>query len=121
MQETAAGNPEAFGQLVRAHQRRVVRVAARLLGNSEAAEDAAQETFLRVWRARHRYRAEGAFGSFLLRVLRNVCLDQVRAARRGLSGCLPLEDCPEGAAPCAELPDRQLEARALEAAVRAAV
>src|SRR5262249_21100252 len=121
MREAAAGDPEAFGQIVRAHQRRVVRVAARLLGDPEAAEDAAQETFLRVWRARHRSRAEGSFGRFLLRILRNVCVDQARAARARLDRCFPLDASVESSLPGADAPERQVEGRALEAAVREAV
>lgn len=62
-----------------------------MLGRKHAAEDASQETFLRLWRHAPRWRPRGAkFETWLYRVAMNVCLDQLRKAKR---------DAPEAAAP----------------------
>jgi RNA polymerase sigma-70 factor (ECF subfamily) len=79
MRRAAAGDSQAFGQLVKAYQAQVVRLAARLLNDMDAARDIAQETFLRVWRARHNYQPQGQFQAYLLRVTRNACLDHLRS------------------------------------------
>ncbi len=82
------GDAEAFGEIVRVHQGRLLRYAARMLGgNRDAAEDAVQEAFVRVWRARERYATNNDSASvlrvdaLLLRTVHNLCLDDLRRAR----------------------------------------
>lgn len=67
------GARAAFDVLVRRHQARVLHVARRRLGSSAAAADAAQNTFLDIYRALPRYQARGIFPSYLYRVLLNQC------------------------------------------------
>lgn len=55
MRLAADGDAAAFGIIVRAHQVRLVRFAMRLTGDSDLAQDAVQETFLRLWRVRATY------------------------------------------------------------------
>ena len=63
----------------------------RMLGERSAAEDAAQETFLRLWKHAARWRNEGAkFETWLYRVAMNICLDRLRKSGR---------EAPEEAAP----------------------
>lgn len=85
MRQVQTGDTRAFACLVKAYQPRVLRFTGRMLGHHEAAQDAAQETFLRLWRLRDRYRPQGNFGGYLLRIARNVCLDSVRANRADVS------------------------------------
>lgn len=77
-----AGQQRAFDELVRRHQRAVVRVAARLLGDPQAARDAAQNAFVEVYRFLPRYQPQGQFRAFLFRVLRNQCLMHRRRETR---------------------------------------
>ncbi len=72
----------------------------RMLGNAHAAEDAAQETFLRLWRNAGKWKPQGAkFETWLYRVAMNYCLDQLRKSKR---------EAPEEAAPeRADNADRQ--------------
>ena len=79
MQAVGVGDNQAFGALVKKYQGEVTRVAGRLLRDRESARDVAQETFLRVWRARLQYRMDGKFRLYLLRIAHNVCLDHLRA------------------------------------------
>jgi RNA polymerase sigma-70 factor (ECF subfamily) len=95
MRRAANGDAQAFGKVVQAHQGRLVRFAARLLGDTDAAQDAAQEAFLRLWRLRTRYQPRGCLQAYLLRTVRSVCLDHARAARP----CEPLEEGADAGAP----------------------
>ncbi|MBL8231323.1 MAG: sigma-70 family RNA polymerase sigma factor [Bryobacterales bacterium] len=82
------GDHEAFEQILTAHQRPVLRIAMRLLGNPEDAQDAAQEAFLRLYRNLDQLRARKDFAPWLYRITTNVCLDMLRARRRNT----PVED-----------------------------
>ena len=86
--------------LVERHTRMIYAVCYRMLGSKHAAEDAAQETFLRLWRHAARWKPQGAkFETWLYRVATNICVDQLRKTKR---------DAPEDAAPeRADSADRQ--------------
>ena len=114
MRRVADGDAQAFGQIVRAHQARLTRFATRLLGDPEAAQDAAQEAFLRLWRLRARYQPRGCLQAYLLRAVRTVCLDYARAAR-------PWEALTEGDADESPEPPAQAQASGLAEAVARAV
>jgi RNA polymerase sigma-70 factor (ECF subfamily) len=117
MRRAAAGDALAFGHIVRAHQERLLRFATRLLGDRDAAQDAVQEAFLRLWRARTRYRSTGLLSTYLLRVVRNICLDYQRAYRPTAS----LLDADSLPTPAEGDPQSDCQARALVQAVRCAV
>lgn len=87
---------------MQAYQGRLVRFAARLLGDPDAAQDAAQEAFLRLWRLRSRYQPRGCLQAYLFRAVRSVCLDHARLARPWEM----LEESTDGAAPDPEGPAR---------------
>ncbi len=75
------GDLEAFDGLVAAYQDWVYNVAYRITGNAEDARDAAQETFVKAFRALPRYRPQAAFGTWLYRIAVNTALDIVRRRR----------------------------------------
>ena len=72
------GSDEAFTQLVETYQRPVYNLCYRMLGEPEAAEDAAQETFLRTYQNLHRYDASRAFGTWILSIAAHYCIDLLR-------------------------------------------
>jgi len=74
------GDEDAWRLLVERYQNMVFSVARRVCGAARA-EDAAQETFLRVFRKLHTFRAGAKFSSWLYRVAYNVACDV--AAKRG--------------------------------------
>ena len=77
------GNGEAFTRLVEEHQTHVYNLCYRMLGEPEAAEDAAQETFLRAYQNLHRYDRNRSFATWLLSIGAHYCIDRLR--RRKLS------------------------------------
>jgi len=81
MERTALGDREAFATLVRRHQRSVLSIAYRFLADRAQAEDAAQEVFLRLWRAAGRYKPERAIEAYLRTLTVNHCLDLGRKPR----------------------------------------
>lgn len=76
-----AGHAPALGELLRRNAPRVLNLAYRYLGERALAEDAVQETFLKLYQARDRYRPDAPFPSYLLRIATNVCLSQLRKKR----------------------------------------
>lgn len=77
------GNDEAFTRLVEEYQTHVYNLCYRMLGDPEAAEDAAQETFLRAYQNLHRYDRSRSFATWLLSIGAHYCIDRLR--RRKLS------------------------------------
>jgi len=77
-----SGNVAAFEQLVVAYDLRIYHLAYRMLGNPEDARDMAQETFLRAYRSLGELRDEAAFPTWLFRIARNLCMDELRQRRR---------------------------------------
>ena len=103
----------AFAQLVARFTRPALAVAEGILGDTALAEDAVQETFLRLIRSRSRYLPSRRFSTWFYAILRNVCTDTLRrcARRERLLRRLARE------APRPSEPARDLEARDLLAAL----
>ena len=77
-----AGDGDAYRALVERHSRGVFRLAYRMTGNEQDAEDVVQETFLRAYKQLHRYEARASFGTWLYRIASNYSLDLVRSRKR---------------------------------------
>jgi RNA polymerase sigma-70 factor (ECF subfamily) len=75
-----SGDDKAFEELVRRRQGAVRRLMHQLSGDWAAADDFAQEAFLRAWQKLHTLRSPGAFGGWLRRIAVNVFLRHVRRA-----------------------------------------
>ena len=108
MARLASGDESALEELMRRHRPAAVAEANRLLGDHALAEDIAQEAFARVYLARAQYRPTFAFKTWLMTILRNLCVDQLRRRRLGP---VPLDVLPEGASPSAESEYLALERR----------
>ena len=78
------GDPEAFTQIVEFYQRPVFNLCYRMLGDPAEAEDAAQETFIRVYQNIRRYDDKRSFTTWLLSIAANYCIDQIRKQRMSL-------------------------------------
>ncbi|MDI5961910.1 RNA polymerase sigma factor SigM [Streptantibioticus silvisoli] len=75
-----AGDPDAFGELVRRHRDRLWAVAVRTLGDPEEAADAVQDALVSAFRAAHTFRGQSAVTTWLHRITVNACLDRARKA-----------------------------------------
>ena len=81
----AEGDQEAFGAIFRLSAPHAYRLALRITGQPQAAEDIVQDTFVRLWEARERLNPTGSVRSFILRITANLCLDRFRRLRRETS------------------------------------
>jgi len=72
----------ALSELVRRHQEKVLALAYRLLGRWDLAEDASQNTFLKVYQAADRYKPNAKFTTWLYRIAVNHCHDLRRAEKQ---------------------------------------
>jgi len=121
-----AGDHDAFRHLVERHSRSVFRVAYRLTGQEQDAEDVVQETFLRAFREIRRFEARSSFATWLYRITVNCAHDLLR--QRPRAGSRPSLDDPDSrvAADLADTsasadPLRELASRRIDARVRSAM
>ena len=77
MLEVAGGSEPAFTELVQRHQKSLLNFFVRM-GASSDGEDLVQETFIRLFRYRHRYKPAARFTTFLYHLARNVWADRGR-------------------------------------------
>ncbi len=88
------GDGAAFDALVRKHEARIHRLAWRILGDAEDALDAAQETFVKAWRAIAGFQGGSRFSTWLMRIAINQCRNELRR-RRTVKHAQPLSiDAP---------------------------
>jgi RNA polymerase sigma-70 factor (ECF subfamily) len=73
------GDSDAFRALVERHSRSVFRLAYRMTGNEQDAEDVVQESFLRAYRQLGRFESRANFGTWLYRIVANCSVDLMRA------------------------------------------
>jgi RNA polymerase sigma-70 factor, ECF subfamily len=112
------GDRDAFGELVRRHQAAVFNVAYRLLGNRQDAEDAAQETFIRAYRAFATFDAARPLAPWLKKIAANVCYNRLQVF---LPPTEALEEDVAGDPPAggrAQAPDPESAAQQSEAHAR---
>src|SRR3981189_939058 len=76
------GDSDAFRVLVERHSRSVFRLAFRMTGNEQDAEDVVQESFLRAYRQLGKFDERASFGTWLYRIAANCSLDLVRSKKR---------------------------------------
>ena len=77
-----SGDPEAYRVLVDRHSRPLFRLAFRMTGNEQDAEDVVQESFLRAYRQLSKFDERASFGTWLYRIASNCSLDLVRSRKR---------------------------------------
>ena len=80
MARIARSDTPAFEILVRRHQRRILNLIYRIIGDRIHAEDVAQEVFLRVWRAAEDYEPKAKVTTWIYRIAVNLCLDAIKSA-----------------------------------------
>jgi RNA polymerase sigma factor (sigma-70 family) len=88
------GDEDAYGELVRAHQGIAFRTAYLVAGSAAEAEDAAQEAFVRAYRALGRFRRGSPFRPWLLKIVANEARNRRRSS--GRRAALALRAAEEG-------------------------
>jgi RNA polymerase sigma factor (sigma-70 family) len=96
VREAQRGDLNAFNRLVVEHQTQVYNLAYRIIGEGDAAADAAQEAFISAYKHLGTYRG-GSFRAWLLRIVTNACYDELRRRkRRPVASLEALSTTPEG-------------------------
>ncbi len=89
IERSQGGDPTAFDELVASHEDKIYNLVYRITGNAQDALDAAQEAFIKAFRALPRYRRQASFDTWLYRIATNAALDIVR--RRPNTPVVPLD------------------------------
>ena len=82
VERAQSGDSDAFRLLVEQHSRHIFRLAFRMTGNEQDAEDVVQETFLRAYKQLDKYEARSSFSTWLFRIASNYSLDLIRSRKR---------------------------------------
>jgi RNA polymerase sigma-70 factor (ECF subfamily) len=85
LREARQGDASAYGLLLEGHQEAAFRAAYLILRDAQAAEDVAQEAFVRAYQHLDSFHADDPFRPWLLRIVTNLALNETRRRRRGLS------------------------------------
>jgi len=76
------GDISAFGKLVDKYKKKVYYIAYQMTGSRSDADDIAQETFIKAYKALSNFKGEAGFYTWLYRILMNCCMDQLRKRTR---------------------------------------
>src|SRR3984885_14181267 len=111
MLRAKAGDQSAFDYLVQKYRRPIVSFMYRMARNTAAAEDLAQEVFLRVYRSRASYEASAKFTTWLYRIATNLAVNHARDTRHERPEVtVSLDEPDEESGATLELPDASLTA-----------
>jgi RNA polymerase sigma-70 factor (ECF subfamily) len=112
-----SGDQDAFGALVRLHQRQVFNLALRMLRNADEASEATQDVFFAAWQGLHQFRGNARFATWLYRITYNHCLRLLEQRRRDASAQAELaaesarEHSPAGALSARHASDAERQMR----------
>ncbi|MDM7915299.1 MAG: sigma-70 family RNA polymerase sigma factor [Candidatus Eisenbacteria bacterium] len=127
MEEIVRGSEAAFAALVQRYQNRIINLVSRFIGDRDRAQEIAQETFLRVFIHRERYRPSGKFSTWLYTIAMNLAKNEIRRRVRA-RGVVSLDKLLEATGDSGAFvadpgpgPERLYRRRDVEAKVAAAV
>ncbi len=89
------GDAKAFELLIARHQHSVYNLALRFLKDSDEAEDIAQDTFIRIYKAAATYTPDAKFTTWLYTIVRNLCFNVLRTRRQAVIVSVEDEALPE--------------------------
>jgi RNA polymerase sigma-70 factor (ECF subfamily) len=126
IERVCGGEPEAFYELVRPHERSIFMAAFSILGNETDAEEVVQEAILKAFKAIGRFRGESKFSTWIIQITINEARMKLRKDRRHLYESLDEsrngEDegdyIPKDFADWREVPSEALESARLRVALR---
>lgn len=112
IRQTRQGDMQAFGLLVQKHQNLVFTLAIRMLKNHEEAQEAAQDSFVKVYQCLSSFQGNSKFTTWLYRIVYNECLGRLRKTKRQFTLVEELSNTEEPADFMDGLEIMQLEERA---------
>lgn len=86
-----AGDTQAFALLVDRYKNLVYTLALRLIKNTEEAEEAAQDTFIKVFRSLDKFKGESKFSTWMYKITYNTCLDRLKK-QKAVPYAVPIDD-----------------------------
>ena len=99
--QAQAGDAMAFTRLAEAYASPVYNLCYRMLGNAADAEDATQETFVRIYSKMHTFRPDRSLVSWVLSIAAHYCIDRLRRRRGPM---ISLDEAPDGLEPPSRMP-----------------
>ena len=114
LEQLRAGDEVALAEMMRQYRHAIVNFCYRMLGNTDDADDVAQETFVRCYQARHRLRPGAKLSTWLFTIAKNLCLDRLRYRKRHPTEAL--ETAPEPVTLSNDVSNREIGA-AIAAAI----
>src|SRR5262245_38519974 len=102
------GDERAFEQLIATYRKRLLKVAIRIMGNTEDAEDAVQNASMKAFLKLPLFREEASFYTWLCRITTNECLSHIRSRKRWTGAISIDQDLGESNA-IFELPDTRVD------------
>lgn len=94
IEQVLEGKTNAFSYIVDRHKNKAFNLAFRICGNHEEAEELAQDSFLKAYRALRSFKMKSSFATWFYRIVYNTTISHVRLKRKGV---LSLEDFPADA------------------------
>lgn len=79
--EAAGGDPDAFRELIKPHDRALRGLAYRMLRDAHLMDDALQDAYLAAYRSLPRFRGDSSFKTWIFRIVHNACIDIIRKRR----------------------------------------
>src|SRR4026209_2764115 len=76
------GDMRAFEELVARHRDKIYARAYSMMRNEEEAVDLSQEAWVKAWQRLKQFQGESSFGTWMTRIIINLCLDQLRKHKR---------------------------------------
>jgi len=84
IEKCCQGDLSAYRMIYERYEQPLLRTACRVLGRQQDAEDAVQDTFMKLYRGIHGFRRGARFSSYLFRILLNACTDILRKRKRAV-------------------------------------
>jgi RNA polymerase sigma-70 factor, ECF subfamily len=76
------GDVEAFEVLTKQYWKKIYNMALRMLGNHEDANDLAQDVLIKIFKSLRNFREESSFSTWIYRITKNVCIDELRKRKK---------------------------------------
>lgn len=85
VRRTLNGDNNAFSEIIRRYETMVARTVKNMLGDTQQAEDAGQDTFIRLYKSLKDFRGESKLGTYIQRIAINQSLNEIRRRKKLLS------------------------------------